>query len=798
MYLDYYNLREKPFNLTPDPAFLYHSQSHKKAIAFLKYGLQESKGFLQLTGPVGSGKTTLLRAILSQLDERTKTAYIFNPSAPFPHLLRSIMKDLEIPNIPETRVKLDLLDFFHEYLLVQARRSRPVVVIFDEAQNLGVKNLEEIRMLSNFETTKEKLLQIVFVGQPELIPILDLPELRQLKQRIQVRYHLAPLRRAEVKAYIEHRLSVAGSNGEVKFTDDACEAVYEFSEGIPRLINSVCDVALLIGYVNELKRLDAKVVKEATGEISGAFEDAEPESDLARAESQDSAEDAEEIKILRADAESDTGVDSPSDSGIYASPGEGPDPDGSGGKILAIQEEPAIEPADAGGKTENSNVATAPVTPPSDSAFPSGPGDETEETIEQTVFAAPPEAAIEEVSANVQWDESRHEPKEDSEQPDQYPEQSASHPQSTGEVQESRGKTGFRLRLKQILELIRADESLPAPAEAPTRKSYIRAESDHPLPATPERMATLEDFDPLARVMEWVEEFVSGFRDGLMRVTHALSSWRANWVSKKYLLSHGGRVVPEGFINSKIMVLMKDSTIVRGIAEDLDLHAESFHFVPLDKADDRRYLPYERMIAAKLIDHFDEPWKREFTSSGKSLKGRQVVVTLLNGEVVEGIALDRLNPESERFFVVSPGSDGNPSWVLVEKSGAAGIATEQFKTGIYAEECLEFWEIADACEGNALPTDAREKKGDLFFSLKDYRSALEEYERIPNGDDSPNRLHLKISLSHFNMAIQHLQDNRYVESRREFLIAAIQKHLNEKAVARIHLIDRLLNEGESN
>lgn len=273
MYLQYYKLREKPFSLTPDPAFLYYSNAHKRAIAFLRYGLQESKGFLQLTGPVGSGKTTLLRAVLEQLDEKTKTAYIINPCASFPELLRALMKDLEIPNIPITSSKIELLDFFHEYLLGQVRRNCPVILIFDEAQNLSLRNLEEIRMLSNFETSKEKLLQIIFVGQPEFLKTLELPELRQLKQRIQVRYHLAPLRAHEVREYINHRLRVAGSNGHIRFTDEACSEIFTFSGGIPRLINAVCDVVLLIGYVSELSAFGRDVVGEAVKELEGRFED---------------------------------------------------------------------------------------------------------------------------------------------------------------------------------------------------------------------------------------------------------------------------------------------------------------------------------------------------------------------------------------------------------------------------------------------------------------------------------------------------------------------------------------------
>jgi general secretion pathway protein A len=271
MYLEFYNLKEKPFSLTPDPAFLYYSVSHKRAIAFLQYGLQESKGFLQLTGPIGSGKTTLLRAVLSRLDEKTKTAYLINPRASFPELLRAVMKDLEIPNIPATSSKMDLLDFFHEYLLVQVRRNFPVIIIFDESQNLSLTNLEEIRMLSNFETSKEKLLQIVLVGQPEFAETLNLPELRQLKQRIQVRYHLSPLQPAEVRGYIRHRLHVAGSNGQITFTDEACETIFTFSGGIPRLVNAVCDIALLIGYVNEQHALGKDTIVEAIRELEGRF-----------------------------------------------------------------------------------------------------------------------------------------------------------------------------------------------------------------------------------------------------------------------------------------------------------------------------------------------------------------------------------------------------------------------------------------------------------------------------------------------------------------------------------------------
>lgn len=273
MYLEFYGLKEKPFSHTPDPAFFYRSKTHREAVAFLKHGIGERKGFLQFTGPVGSGKTTVMQTVLSQLDERVEVAYIVNPRAPFPELLRSIMKALDIPNIPQTRLKMDLLVFLHEYLLLQNRKSNLVVVMFDEAQSLSIKNLEEIRLLSNFETGKEKLVQIVFAGQPELIETLDHPDLIQLNQKIQLRYHLSPLSLSEVKEYIDHRLAVAGFEGTSLFTDDACAEIFDFSEGIPRLINSLCDIVLLNGYANERKLFDSAALKEALHVVAGYSDD---------------------------------------------------------------------------------------------------------------------------------------------------------------------------------------------------------------------------------------------------------------------------------------------------------------------------------------------------------------------------------------------------------------------------------------------------------------------------------------------------------------------------------------------
>ena len=273
MYLEFYGLKEKPFSHTPDPIFFYQSKAHGEAVAFLKHGLGERKGFLQFTGPVGSGKTTVMRTVLSQINRKAEVAYIFNPRAPFPELLRSIMKSLNIPNIPQTRLKMDLLVFLHDYLILQHRKSNMVIVIFDEAQSLSIKNLEEIRMLSNFETTKEKLIQIVFTGQPEFVKTLDHPELIQLKQRIQLRYHLSPLSLSEVKEYINHRLIIAGFEGTSLFTDDAFSEIFNFSEGIPRLINSLCDMVLLNGYADGRKLFDSAAVKVALQAVAGYSDD---------------------------------------------------------------------------------------------------------------------------------------------------------------------------------------------------------------------------------------------------------------------------------------------------------------------------------------------------------------------------------------------------------------------------------------------------------------------------------------------------------------------------------------------
>ncbi|GJQ59897.1 MAG: DUF2075 domain-containing protein [Candidatus Scalindua sp. AMX11] len=270
MYKEFYNLRENPFNLTPDPDFLFFSKSHQKAMAYLTYGLDTRKGIIQLTGEIGSGKTTILRSILANKKNKLKSAFIVNPHATFEQLLRMMLNELSVIDAEVKDQKDVLLHKFHNYLKEQLKQNLPVVLVIDEAQNIEVSVLEELRMLSNIETEKQKLVQIVFVGQPELREIFSLPSLRQLKQRIAVACHLTALNREDTEGYINHRLKVAGGNGAPNFTQQACDEIYAYSNGIPRLINTVCDATLLAGYVEEKKIMDECIVKEV---ISGLEED---------------------------------------------------------------------------------------------------------------------------------------------------------------------------------------------------------------------------------------------------------------------------------------------------------------------------------------------------------------------------------------------------------------------------------------------------------------------------------------------------------------------------------------------
>src|SRR5476649_766944 len=267
MYLEYYRLRQPPFDITPNPRFLFHSAKHREAFNHLLYGIRERKGFVQLTGEVGAGKTTLCRALLEQLDGKYSTALILNPVLNANELMKAIATEfgLEVKGFD----RLDTIAAISGFLLTQIKEGRETVLIIDEAQNLTEHLLEQVRLLSNIETDDRKLLQIVLMGQPELRHRLNSPRLQQLRQRITVRYHLMPLTRFEAGQYIQHRLELAGAKGVPFFTQPAIWRVYFYSRGIPRLVNAVCDKALLAGFVEQSDRITYRMVSRAIRELEG-------------------------------------------------------------------------------------------------------------------------------------------------------------------------------------------------------------------------------------------------------------------------------------------------------------------------------------------------------------------------------------------------------------------------------------------------------------------------------------------------------------------------------------------------
>lgn len=267
MYEAFYGLREKPFNLTPDPKFLYLSEKHKEAFAHLLYGIKNRSGFVMVTGEIGTGKTTICRTLLNQLDDATEVAFIFNPCLSPEELLRKINEDFGIKSTA-TSIK-GLIDELNAYLLEKNAKGKNCVLVIDEAQNLRPNVLEQIRLLSNLETETQKLLQIVLIGQPELVHLLALDELRQLNQRITARYHLDALDRDETQQYVAYRLRVAGGRRRIHFAPAAMRLVYRYSKGTPRVINALCDRALLIGYTRELRDISAAVIRQAHREIRG-------------------------------------------------------------------------------------------------------------------------------------------------------------------------------------------------------------------------------------------------------------------------------------------------------------------------------------------------------------------------------------------------------------------------------------------------------------------------------------------------------------------------------------------------
>lgn len=264
MYEKYFYLKEKPFHITPDPRFLYLGSKHREAIELLAYGISGKKGFIMLTGEVGTGKTTLSRAFLDKLPKKTASALILNPVLSELDLLKTITDDFGLGIRGNVKEHLDGLNAF---LMKNALDGITTIVIIDEAQNLPLPTMEMLRLLSNIETQREKLLQIVLVGQPELKEKLLTRELRQLNQRVIARYHLEPLDRPETEAYINNRLMIAGANGNVRFTADALDSVHLASTGIPRIINIICDRALTAAFIADKRVVDIEIIARAVYEL---------------------------------------------------------------------------------------------------------------------------------------------------------------------------------------------------------------------------------------------------------------------------------------------------------------------------------------------------------------------------------------------------------------------------------------------------------------------------------------------------------------------------------------------------
>jgi type II secretory pathway predicted ATPase ExeA len=270
MYESYYGLVEKPFSLTPDPKFLYRSESHANAFELLQYAIDRREGFAVVTGDIGTGKTTLCRALLERINRTTFSALVLNPFLSEDDLLKRILQDFGVISPDDVRQgrlvhasKPELVDALYDFLLGLIPQNASAVLIIDEAQNLPLPVLEQIRILSNLETDKEKLLQIILVGQSNLKALLRSPELRQLDQRVSIRYELKPLDRENVGAYVAHRLAVAGGAAGVAFTTKALDLVHRLSGGIPRLINLICDRALLAGYSERANRIGPNLILHA-------------------------------------------------------------------------------------------------------------------------------------------------------------------------------------------------------------------------------------------------------------------------------------------------------------------------------------------------------------------------------------------------------------------------------------------------------------------------------------------------------------------------------------------------------
>lgn len=271
MYASYFGLKENPFNLTPDPRYLFLSTYHKEALDHLLYGINDRKGFIAITGGIGTGKTTLSRALLGQLDKSIKSALIFNSFISDTELLEIVNQEFGIKTDSKIKTKKGYIDRLNRFLLKSFTTGGNAVLLIDEAQNLSLPVLEQIRMLSNLETEKEKLIQIVLVGQSELKELLANPSLKQLDERIMVRYELKPLDQKDVQGYVEHRLVVGGGKGNVRFTAAALKEIYKYSRGNPRRINAVCDRALLIAYAKDEFSISKRTIRKAIDDMRGGL-----------------------------------------------------------------------------------------------------------------------------------------------------------------------------------------------------------------------------------------------------------------------------------------------------------------------------------------------------------------------------------------------------------------------------------------------------------------------------------------------------------------------------------------------
>ncbi len=268
MYTQYFDLKEKPFAIAPDPRYLYMSKLHREAFAHLLYGISSDGCLILLTGDVGTGKTTVSRCLIEQIPEKTNIALILNPVLTIAELLKTICEELHIPVPNNSSSAKTYIDNLNSYLLDAHSKGKSTALLIDEAQNLDIKVLEQLRLLTNLETNTHKLLQIVLLGQPELRDILSSPQLTQINQRITSRYHLQPLQPGDVEKYIHHRINIAGGPGSSLFSARAIKHIVKTSKGIPRIINILCDRGLLGAYAENKNHVDLKIIKKAAREVS--------------------------------------------------------------------------------------------------------------------------------------------------------------------------------------------------------------------------------------------------------------------------------------------------------------------------------------------------------------------------------------------------------------------------------------------------------------------------------------------------------------------------------------------------